>query len=607
MNNGCGQLGAIQTQGTCWFYSILNGFILSTNGQKILYEKMKEFYNSLSAAEKAHFTDDLNAPCPMKDFIKTKKLYFWKFIDQYLCFMSGPRAKSLQLGKSVNMLGGMSLVGTLARGHAGAMGAKPHEEIVKILSHVGFKEKSSLFKSHKDFLVVDFADSEKAGKLSFDRRSKPKFIIVKKAGDNYMESSTPGFITKDPDYSLMCSSIVIGNSRAKSNEMHKYHAVAGYVCNGNGYIYDSNQRKIFKCDYWNWPELKKTLDNNVGDFYSFFKGGKINYYSIAFHILARKDYVKNIGPSCLMKYRVKTPTVYGVNFASPNLGRRINDPKHFGWLKPAERVALKRKWARTEHVNYQYLNRAALNAIVTKAKSVANAYANRNALVKAGYAIRYDNSNYFNNRVNAKFKAPSPAPQPSPARLTFAEAKARLNQFSGSTKAVRKHQYSLVWKGVPLAQRRVLMHWRDTGNWLANNAFENKGKPPIRRKSVAKPSSPKSASPETKRKNQLVANFEKYWSALSSENRKFLRNWNSTKFQSPSRKGPSPSPVKNTSVLNAAKRNVNGLKTAKARKEYRKQRAVNMNQDNWMALTRYIETKNYEARERRAQLKSARA
>jgi hypothetical protein len=36
----CGA-GVIQTHGTCWFYSILNGFLMSEDGQRILFDKMK--------------------------------------------------------------------------------------------------------------------------------------------------------------------------------------------------------------------------------------------------------------------------------------------------------------------------------------------------------------------------------------------------------------------------------------------------------------------------------------------------------------------------------------------------------------------------------------
>jgi hypothetical protein len=41
---------------------------------------------------------------------------------------------------------------------------------------------------------------------------------------------------------------------------------------------------------------------------------------------------------------------------------------------------------------------------------------------------------------------------------------------------------------------------------------------------------------------------------------------------------------------------VNALKTAKARKEYRRTRAVNMKQNNWTELSKYIERKNFEAK-----------
>lgn len=65
--------------------------------------------------------------------------------------------------------------------------------------------------------------------------------------------------------------------------------------------------------------------------------------------------------------------------------------------------------------------------------------------------------------------------------------------------------------------------------------------------------------------------------------------------------------MKNTGTLNAAKRNVNALKTAKARKEYQRKRAVNMTQNNWMKLVRYISQKNGEARLARSAKRAAKA
>jgi hypothetical protein len=92
--------------------------------------------------------------------------------------------------------------------------------------------------------------------------------------------------------------------------------------------------------------------------------------------------------------------------------------------------------------------------------------------------------------------------------------------------------------------------------------------------------------------------FNKYWTSLTSNNRQVVRNYIAAY--------KSPSPAKN-SRLNAAKRNVNALKTAKARKEYKRTRAVNMNQANWTALGKYIAQKNAEARMARSAKKAVKA
>jgi len=596
-NNGCGQLGAIQTRGTCWFFSILNGFILSEDGQKILYNRLTNFYKKLKPAEKAYFDDEFNAPCPMKNFAKTKEIYFWKFIDQYLCFMSGPRAATLKAGKSASILGGMSLQGTVAK-NMGGKGAFPQAEIGKILDHVGFS---------KDYYFKYADDPPK-----FHMLRKPQFVVVthsKYYPKSYMNEIPKGLMA-DPKYEIMCASLVIANTNANNGEMHKWHAIAGFVCNGKGYIYDSNQRKVFKCDWWHLDDFKKVTNEEVAEAYSFFRGGQINVHQYAFAIFARKEFTKNIGVSCLLKSKVKTPEVYGMNFTSPNLGRRLNSNKYFTWLKPAERIALKHKWGRTKHRNVSYLNWATMNALVNKAASKNNGYKNIMALKNAGYGIRNDDFHSFMNKLEEKFKKAAPVPTKT---LTFANTKARLNQFTKSTAAVRKHQYSLVWKGLPMSQRKVLMHWRNKGEWLANNAFENKPKPPIKRKSVAKPK-PKSPSPSphAKRAIQVKSNFEKYWKSMQPENRQMIRNYIAA-YKSPVKKSnfnklaPFFEPAKNSNTLANAKRNVNALKTAKDRKHYKRTRASNMSQNNWSALGRYIDHKDAEARQARAAKKSVRA
>jgi hypothetical protein len=446
---------------------------------------------------------------------------------------------------------------------------------------------------------------------------KPQFVVVQQSKyypKSYMDEIPAGLMA-DPKYEIMCASLVIANTRADKSATHRWHAIAGFVCNGTGYIYDSNQRKVFKCNWWNLADFKKVTNEEVGAHYSFFKNGQINVHLYAFAIFARKEFTKNIGTACLLKSKAKTPKIYGMNFTDPNLGRRLNSTEFSNFLKPAELIALKRKWARTEHRASVYLNKAAYNSILANATSRENAVGLMRNLQNSGYKVRNANFDNFARRMNVKFPVKNAAP--SPKTLTYANAKARLAPFTKSTAAVRKHQYSLVWKGLPMAQRKVLMHWRNKGEWLANNAFENKPKPPIQRKSVAKPKpKPKSPSPSphAKRAMQVKSNFEKYWKSMQPENRQMVRNYiaayKSPKSTSPTAKKLAPffEPAKkNSNALIAAKRNVNALKTAKARKEYKRKRAVNMNNPNWTALGQYITQKNTEAQLARKAKKSAKA
>jgi hypothetical protein len=416
----------------------------------------------------------------------------------------------------------------------------------------------------------------------------------------------PKGLLSDPKYELMCASLVIANTNANSSETHRWHAIAGFVCNGLGYIYDSNQRKVFKCNWWNIAEFKKVANEEVAEAYSFFKNGQINVHLYAFAIFARKEFTKDIGAACLMKYKTNTPQAYGLNFTDPNLGRQLNS-NLYNFFKPAQRAALKRKWARTEHKAPVYITKATFNSILAGAKNRTNGYQQVNNLESAGYKFKYENWDNFSNKLRAKF----PVKKASPVKTnTFTNVKARLNQYTKSTAAARKHQYSLVWKGLPMAQRKVLMHWRNKGEWLANNTFENKPKPPIKRKSVAKPK-PKSPSPSphTKRAIQVKSNFEKYWKSMQPENRQMIRNYVAA-YKSPNANAKKLArffePAKKTYTLANAKRNVNALKTAKARDEFYKKGTVGkgLNPTNLVELHKYIKARNQAARNARAAKKS---
>jgi len=486
----CAQMGAMQTRGTCWFYSIINGFILSDEGKKILYVRLKEFYKKLTFNERAYFDDKFNAPCPMKNMTKTKEIYFWKFIDQYLCYLSGPRAASLKAGKSASILGGVSLQSSIARKEQGGVGGRPQEEIDKVLNHLGFA---------KDYYVT-------YGSKKFHASRKPQFVILKqsKTDPALLMRSIPDEMRTDSRYELMCASIGIINTKKNHG-----HAITGYVCNHRGFIYDSNQRKVFKCNWWNYASLKKVVENEISLYYPNFKNGGVDLIAYSYAVFSRKEFTKGIAPACLMKYKTK-PNLR-LNYTDPNLLNKINK----SGLKPDEIIAIKRRWARTEHREVQYLNQGVYNSIVNSAKNFAAGNRALSNLTNSGYKIK-DPKNYneFLHKLRNKF--------PPAKKYTFANIQAHLNQFTTRTAAVRKTEYSLVWKGVPMAQRKVLMHWRNKGEWLAKNAFENKVKPPIKRKSVAKPPGP---SPRTERATKVRSNFNTYWKALKSNNRQVIRNY----------------------------------------------------------------------------------
>ena len=390
MNVDCGgQIGALQTRGTCWFYTILNGFILSEDGQAILFNRLKEFYKKLTKDEKAYFDAANSAPCPLKDLTKVKQIYFWKFIDQYLCLMGGPRSINLKAGRSAELLKNMNLVGEKARQNQGGKGASTQEEICKILDHIGFKGQYD-----KRFANIQ---------ARFDGRKKPQFVVVRESAPKPRDHmyEFPSAFGNDEKYQLMCCGIAIYNEEAKSTELHRAHAISGFVCNGKGFLFDSNQMKTWPCRWWIRSEMIRVIDDDVAPFYSFFRHGQITYYGYMFAIFARKEFTKDIRPACRLRYKnTKTPNVK-FNFGNPNFGRVLN-ASNMGF-NPAQIAALKRKWARTEHRKPEYLTANNVKWMVIMSKNRMQAYKKLATQLKAGLKIKPGNSEIFSEKVNAKF------------------------------------------------------------------------------------------------------------------------------------------------------------------------------------------------------------
>jgi hypothetical protein len=539
---------------------------LSDAGQKILFRAMEKFYKGLTDQEKAYFDDSIEAPCPLRgDIIKTKRIYFYKFLDQYLCFKTGPRSVSLKMGKSANVLGGASLAGTLAKAHVGGQGAYPGEEIHKILKHLG---------------ITDYAIANEMGYLPLDQSLKrPPFVICKAPGRQNM-STLPKF--RPGSYDKMCCSVTIGNSRASNATEHKYHAITGFVCGGKGYLFDSNQRKSFPCQWWIPEKLKKVVDEDLAQYYSFFKNGQVDFLVYNYVIFSRQAYVNDIALSCRLKYKkTKTPNIHNSYFGRKNLANALNTDEFARFkFNPAQIAALKRKIAR--RATGPFLNKNFYNSLLETAKNRNSAMQIIRNMKNSGYRINPMDQHNFLVKLGEKFRSPKVL-----NKNLFTNAK---NQMK---KATRKYErqaiYSRVWQKLPVHQRKVLAHFRDKGVLLPNNTFENKIKGPIKRK--VKPTSPVPLpipvnSPRTERRKNIESKFNNYWTKLTKNNRNTVRNYVA--------RHKSVSPVFSNYLTN-----INAIKTAKARAEWLKARKLILDPKNLKTLKNYVKYKDQNNRDKR--------
>jgi hypothetical protein len=265
----CGQ-GVAQTHGTCWFYTILNGLLLSEGGQKLLYEKMIHFYKGLTPQEKAFFRDGIDAPCPRgRNF---KPIYFYKFLDQYFCFMSGPRSIKIQAGLSPQLLNNAGLNVHLNTGSWSI------QHFVPLLRRLGFEES-------------EYQSLNTYEELSSTVARKPKIIVSK-----FRWITRPTTIR---GYELMCACINLYPTHAKiANNKETGHAVAGYVCNGIPYVIDSNFLQPMKCKWWDYRDMEPTFEK-INKMYK----NKFESYQISYSVYVRRSTLHRIHPACLLKYK----------------------------------------------------------------------------------------------------------------------------------------------------------------------------------------------------------------------------------------------------------------------------------------------------------------
>jgi hypothetical protein len=284
--------GAIQSSGTCWFYSIINGFLLTDYGQKILYIGMKQLYDSLPAARKEYMLGT-TVTCPGGGSV-AKPIEFFKFVNHYLGYLGSRGTPSrVKLGRSANLL---NIAKRRYKLEGGLKGGWPYQNIIPMLNHYGFKNS-----------YINISPTEEIVKRV---KRGTLFVVASWASGSIKakDLNTAIQITKKDSgsqYSLMCTSIVFGNTTIPNNKnknnkvTHRLHAITGFRTGNKMYVFDSNQSKIFKCNWRDIDELKLFIQKDIVPHYGSLFTGFDPFQTLRFEylIFARKSALDHVNTS----------------------------------------------------------------------------------------------------------------------------------------------------------------------------------------------------------------------------------------------------------------------------------------------------------------------
>jgi hypothetical protein len=276
MSTPCGA-GALQTRGTCWFYTILNGFLLSELGRKFLWSHMTTYYETLTPAEKAFFTDRVSAPCPVSA-TNFKKLFFYKFLDQYMCAINTSSNVNNRAGKSAELLRNIEFIGARAKQFKGLNGASASTEIDAILKRLGIHDWGM---GLLDRPVKDDLSSKNMIILSAWLKDKHTKL------DSKMTVGSRVFLLSHAEVKL---------SNKQNDKLG--HSIVGVKCGGEGYLYDAHQAKLHPCRWWTLSTLKTRIQEIYGDKYS-----KPRY---GYAVYIKQAFAAGINPTCHVRRR-RTP------------------------------------------------------------------------------------------------------------------------------------------------------------------------------------------------------------------------------------------------------------------------------------------------------------
>ena len=509
--------GALQSHGTCWFYSILNQFLLADGMLKILFWNMNEQYKRMTPAEKDFFDAPMDIVCPLGS--KFNKIYFYKFLDQYACLQGGPGQLRKQAGLSPNILKRLSApVNATYRQEGGLGGSYPTPELITVFKNLDIKSWShkaiNSYPKHFTTFVKDTFTNQTDHFIVCYRGISAEYPIWSSSNkiEKLWNSNYPRQV-KVGSRIFDLSSCTVSLRNKNFMGKHSGHAICGYIdMNGKGYLFDSNQMsQYFPCNWWIPSQLLLSV-RQLGKFYPQFQGDGITEVGIMNMSYVRRTFASAVSVFCRLRARK-------LNFNT--------------------RVFM-------HYRNIQEL----LNNLNTKTKLGILSAAQRQKIIK----------NYLAKK--------QPTPKKTPIKVSFENIKNTLTKSTVRTLINSGYTFS------PSTKEKIK-------NFFIKKATSGTPTSPINFGNKKAPSPPrkKKRTPTPSPRSEII----------------------NLRTPSPSPRSEiinlrTPSPGR--SNLNKAKSVAAKFKTMKNRKAYKRTRAVNMSQNNWYELGRFINRLDWEKRKR---------
>jgi hypothetical protein len=444
-------------------------FLTSDKGLKILWQKLQEVYPTLKPREKAYFNSNINAPCPYKGSVKkTSAIYFWKFLNQYICAIGGPGRLIPKSGLNAYLTKNVKWRNAGVREAKGTSGAHPSLELPAILGHLGFRV-------GRDFRMLN---SER-WRYKFKNNSWTAPILMYSGGRHTYKIRD--LLLEKRGYDLTGAIVYVAPAITSNEDPHVWSCA---IRNGKGYICDSNYSTTqIECSWW----LKDSLERYFMTVEPSYRTGVARIMGFDVIMYTRKEFTNKIDPTCELpkSYRPLTANNESKLRQLQKWGGGAVNFLKTGGVGNAHRMFSPRVRAEAIRQNAKrpLMTREILNNIAKRATSFQNGInlartaKNNNGQI---YRTNTNGPNYINFRKKLIARFPYPVPKSIFLFLwrnskSNADFNRRLRTYANKAGyTVNENQLKGILArrattraGTKRAEERV---YRAGNNWFNNNA-----------------------------------------------------------------------------------------------------------------------------------------